>query len=159
MFWAGLAPAEEIDFDQAIHLDAENLAEGGIGEAYANLKSSMRSHGVEPVGIEEIREPLSLHYLIRALGREFVIYDKLSDVTEESNSDIWLRSAVVLFEIVNSQLDKSKVRFYALNSGNDLMGVFLTPADAQEARNSLPKRTDWPYLPDGNDAEWGGQYH
>ena len=43
-------------------------------------------------------------------------------------------------------------------SGNDLFGMFLTPAEATAAQKSLPNKSDWPYIPKDED-EWYGQYH
>jgi hypothetical protein len=65
---------------------------------------------------------------------------------------------VALFSIVNAQLKNSTHRFYAINGGNDLFGMFLTPAEATAAQKSLPNKSDWPYLPKDED-EWYGQYH
>jgi hypothetical protein len=46
---------------------------------------------------------------------------------------------------VNRQLGKAPVKFYALNAGNDLMGIFLTEREAAAARKTLKRRLDWPY--------------
>jgi len=50
------------------------------------------------------------------------------------------------------------MRFFAINGGNDLGGMFLTTVEAEEARKSLPRKQDWPYLPT-MERTWGGQYH
>jgi hypothetical protein len=65
---------------------------------------------------------------------------------------------MALFTIVNDQLATSEYRFYAINGGNDLGGMFLTPAQAAAAQKTLPNRTDWPYFP-RDEADWYGQYH
>ena len=51
------------------------------------------------------------------------------------------------FKIINDQLGASEYKFFAINGGNDLCGVFLTPAQAQASRYGLPRSADWPYLP------------
>ena len=92
---------------------------------------------------------------MRAAGQEYVIY--APDVSD-SEGRSWGTATYVFFKIINDQLAGTEVRFYALNGGNDLFGIFLTPKQAEDAKRSLPTRTDWPYLPD---AEWPsyGQYH
>jgi hypothetical protein len=44
------------------------------------------------------------------------------------------------------------------NGGNDLGGMFLTEREVEEATRSLPKRTDWPYIPIDS-PPWFGQFH
>jgi hypothetical protein len=70
----------------------------------------------------------------------------------------WGVATATLFEIVNRQLVAAPVKFYALNSGNDLTGIFLTEQQAEAARKALKHRSDWPYLPTMH-APWFGQYH
>jgi hypothetical protein len=65
---------------------------------------------------------------------------------------------VAFFTIVNDQLARSHYRFYAINGGNDLFGVFLTPTLAEAAQKTLPNKSDWPYLPK-DEPPWFGQYH
>ena len=48
---------------------------------------------------------------------------------------------------MNRQLEKTDFRFFAINGGNDLGGMFRTYAEAEAARKSLPRKEDWPYLP------------
>jgi hypothetical protein len=55
-------------------------------------------------------------------------------------------------------LANSEYRFYAINGGNDLGGMFLMPAQAQAAQKALPNKRDWPYLPE-DVPPWYGQYH
>lgn len=55
-------------------------------------------------------------------------------------------------------LAKTPYRLFALNGGNDLGALFLTPAAAEAAQQSLPRKTDWPYLPDAK-KPWYGQHH
>jgi hypothetical protein len=70
----------------------------------------------------------------------------------------WDRATFAFFSSVGAQLAGSEYRFYALNGGNDLGGIFLTPAQALAARGALSNRTDWPYLP-VEKSPWSGGYH
>ena len=79
--------------------------------------------------------------------KSFAIYGPDSD----DIGDSWENATVALFTIVNDQLANSTHRFYAINGGNDLFGIFLTPAQAEEVRTS---GSNWPHLP--NEPEWSG---
>ncbi len=142
-----------IDYDAAIPLDAENLAEGGVGGAYARLAGHMRELGVEPDSIEE--EDDGERYVERALGREYVVHDEASD---DPDAEPWGMGTFAPFDAVNRQLAGGTHLLYAVNGGNELMGIFLTPAAVERARAVLPRRADWPYLPT-DDPEWGGMAH
>ena len=153
------ASVDGLDYDQSVPLDAEHLAEGGIGEAYrtAVLPHLRRVLDGKPA-IDTVTDHVSEageRYTVTAAGREYVVY---SPETEDSATESWGRAAYVLFTIVNEQLQTSTRRFYAINGGNDLSGVFLTPDEAESARSSLPAKTDWPYLPTLDD-HWYGQPH
>lgn len=141
-----------LDYDRWIHLDAENLAETGIGEAYESLLPELRKYLQQPGTIEESIDPDTSRYAVKCGTREFVICGP------EVDGNSWGRAAVAFFTIVNDQLANSEYRFYAINSGNDLGGMFLTPAEARDAQQGLPNKTDWPYLP-VDEPEWYGQYH
>jgi hypothetical protein len=70
----------------------------------------------------------------------------------------WGRATHALFKIINDQLTNSDYRFYAINGGNELGGMFLTHGECEEARKSLRRKEDWPYLPTLEDP-WYGQLH
>ena len=144
-----------IDYDKAHHLDAENLAEQGIAKAYDEVLPELRQHVKNPIAIAESVDAHATRYAVRAAGQEFVIYGPDSPGSEDKS---WGTATYVFFKIINDQLTHSNVRYYALNGGNDLFGIFLTPQQAEDAKRSLPKRSDWPYLPN---PEWPsyGQYH
>jgi hypothetical protein len=143
------------NYDDAIHLDAEALAEGGIAEGYESLLPHLRQFVTIPAKIEEERDDDAPSYSVRCGGRIFEIYTPDLD-EREGNS--WGRATVALFSIVNEQLTNSTHRFYAINGGNDLFGMFLTPTQATAAQTSLPNKSDWPYLPT-DEEPWYGQYH
>ena len=148
-----------LDYDQSIHLDAEDLAEGGIGEAYrTRVLPRLRQYVTLGGPIENVIDQLSgdhSRYVVRAGDREHVVY---SSEIDTSAGESWGRAAVALFTIVNDQLEGSTHRFYAIGGGNDLSGMFLTPSEAESARRALTDKTDWPYLPVLEDP-WYGQRH
>lgn len=144
-----------LNYDDAIMLDAEDLAEGGIAEGYEALLPALRKFAKSPVAIEEDRDDDTPSYSVRCGDMRFDIY---GPDLEEGEGNSWGRATVALFSIVNAQLKQSSHRFYAINGGNDLLGMFLTPAQAEEAQKSLPNKSDWPYLPK-NEEPYYGQYH
>ncbi len=152
---AGRSEAQALDYDRALHLDAERLAETGIDKAYAKVLLELRRHEVQPAIVQEVIDPDAPRYAVRAFNREFVIY---SPELPNDEYQSWGAATYTFFKIINDQLSNTDVRFYALNNGNDLFGIFLTLEQAEAARRSLSKRTDWPYLPDAQ-GPWYGQYH
>jgi len=94
-------------------------------------------------------------YAVRCGGKEHAIYGPSLD---EEGGGSWGRATVAFFSIVNEQLASTAHRFYAINAGNDLGGMFLTAAEAEGAIGSLRRKTDWPYIPQ-NEHPWYGQDH
>jgi hypothetical protein len=148
--------ASTLNYDDAIPLDAEALAEGGIAEGYESVLPKLCQFVKPPAIIEEERDDDAPSYSVRCGDSEFKIYDSNLDEDEGSNS--WGRATAALFSIVNEQLKNSTHRFYAINGGNDLFGMFLTPGEAAAAQRSLPNKSHWPYLPK-DEEPWYGQYH
>jgi hypothetical protein len=144
-----------LDFDQWIHLDAEDLAETAIAEAYEGMLPELRKYVPHPARVEQVVDNDIPSYSIRCGGKEYAIYGPEMD--EESGGS-WGRATVALFALVNEQLAGTAYRFYAINGGNDLGGMFLTPDQAQESRAALPRPQDWPYLPT-DEPPWYGQHH
>ena len=140
----------ELDYDQLIFLDAEDLAEHGIGRAYQSLLPKLQQYVAHPAEIEEISD--TNRYAVKVRDRVYVIY------SPEVEDDSWPRATHAFFTIVNDQLIHSQHRLYAINGGNDLAGMFLTAAEAEAAREGLPRKTDWPYLPTA-EGPWYGQSH
>jgi hypothetical protein len=144
-----------LDYDRWIHLDAEALAETGFREAYESLLPELRKYVPQPAPIEEVIDNDTPSYSVRCGTKEYAIYGPEHD---EENSNSWGRATFAFFSIVNDQLAGSEYRFYAINGGNDLGGMFLTPAQARAAQDTLPNRRDWPYLPT-DEPPWYGQHH
>ncbi len=146
----------ELDYDHWIHLDAESLAEAGIAEAYESLLPGLRKFVQQPAHVQELIDNDAPRYSVKCGAREFVIYGR--ELEEHSGNNSWGRATYAFFAIVNDQLANSACRFYAINGGNDLGGMFLKPEQAKAAQNGLPRRLDWPYLPK-DEPPWYGQYH
>lgn len=151
---ASATPSEPaaLDYEQSIHLDAEALAEMGIAEQYNALLPQLRRYVPSPAPIEELIDPDAPRYSVRCGQREFLIFEPGKE--DES----WGRATFAFFTLVNDQLAQSEYRFYALNGGNDLFGIFLTEAEAKTAQQAISTKRDWPYLPDDR-APWYGQHH
>ena len=144
-----------IDYDKMLMLDAEDLAEGGIKKLYERNRTALCPYIKDPAPIEELLDPNTPSYTVRSGKNEYHIY---SPSLPDSDGEAWGRAAFAFFKIVNDQLSDSTHRLYAVNGGNDLGGVFLTEAESQAARRSLPRKADWPYnvTPE---HPWYGQHH
>ena len=147
--------AFELDYDDLIFLDAEDLAEGGIKMTYDSLVPKLREFVAHPAPVEEIVEESPLRYAVRYRDRQFGIYGPDLD---DGDGRSWGRATHAFFTIVNDQLRDATHRLFVINGGNDLSAMFLTVAESEAARQSLPRKTDWPYLPEDNHP-WYGQYH
>lgn len=145
----------ELNYDNWIHLDAEELAEGGLKAGYASIVPNLRQYVAEPDEVLEVADPSAPRYFVSCRGVNYPIY---SPELPEGERQSWGRAAHVLFKIVNDQLAESEYRMYAINGGNDLGAMFLTQSDFESARLSLPRPEDWPYLPT-LDHPWYGQAH
>jgi hypothetical protein len=145
----------ELNYDEWIHLDAEALAETGIGEAYERVMVKLREYIPHPEPYSEMIDNDTPRYSVAHAGREYPIYAPELDGT---GGNSWGRATHALFAIVNHELESSPYRFYAINGGNDLGGILLTPDEALAARRSLRWRCDWPYLPT-DQPPWFGQHH
>lgn len=154
---ASPAPAGNftLDYDQMITLDAEDLAEAGIKNAYEKLCAILKTYVSEPAAIaEKINNDLPSYSIIYA-GDTYDIY---SPTLSDAQGASWGRATYMLFMLINNQLRSSAVKFYAINGGNDLGGMFLTEQQAATARKNLTNKTDWPYLPTP-EHPWYGQHH
>lgn len=141
-------PVDPLDYDQAITLDAESLAEQGILSAYRELLPRLKKYAVAPLEVTEALDDDGLRYTVSAGGRQFVIWEVLDG--GKQNTDGWERATVAFFQIVNASLNASTHHFYALYGGNDLFGMFLTEDEFTAARQAIAKRSCWPWSPDDN---------
>lgn len=144
-----------LDYENLILLDAEDLAEQGIAEAYQRLLPDLTKYVAHPADVAEILDEDVPSYKIRYGGQEYLIYSSQVPVTE---SESWGRATYFFFHIINQQLTGTGIQLYAIDSGNELGALFLTPEEAKEAQSALPYKTDWPYIPTLDDT-WYGQFH
>jgi len=142
-----------LDYGNMLPLDAEDLAELGIKRKYESILDQLKRYLPDPSEVQEVIDNEAPAYLVKCRGAEYVIYSPAISCDE-----CWGRAAYAFFTIVNDQLTTSGYRLYAINGGNDLGGLFLTPSECDAARLSLPRREDWPYLPTSQHP-WYGQYH
>lgn len=145
----------KLDYNTMHFLDAEDLAEAGIKEAYQSMMPILGQYVSEPAEVQEVVDNDAPSYVVRCAGQEYVIY---SPALPEVEGQSWGRAAHAFFQIVNDQLAKSEYRLYAINGSNDLGGIFLTRPECEAARKLLPRKEDWPYLPT-LEHPWYGQYH
>ena len=146
------AVAADLNYDELIPLDAEALAETGVKAAYEELLPRLKKYVASPAAVSERYDNEAPSYSVACLGTQYPIY------AQDDGDDSWGRATFAFFDIVNRQLAKTPYRFFAINGGNDLGGMFLTPAQAEAAKKSLPRKQDWPYLPNAS-KPWYGQYH
>ena len=131
----------KLDYSKMIILDAEDLAEGGIQAAYKDLLPELLKYVKEADEITEVLENKGSSYTVHHRDRTYAIY------APENEDASWPNATYALFSIVNAQLIGSPYRFYAINGGNELGGMFLTSEQYERARRSLERKSDWPYLP------------
>jgi hypothetical protein len=145
----------KLDYAKTFPLDAEDLAEGGILQAYRSILNVLSRYVPEPAQIDEVLDNQKPSYLVGCGGQEHLIY---SPELPEDEGQSWGRAAYAFFKIINDQLLQSDYRLYAINGGNDLTGIFLTQSECEAARRSLAHKEDWPYLPT-LEHPWYGQFH
>jgi hypothetical protein len=141
-----------LDYDQLIPLDAEDLAEQGIGAAYVRLLPLLRQHVATPAAVHDLIDAETPSYGVRCADEDYLVY---GPAMPGSDRESWGRATCIFFRIVNAQLDQA-IRFYAIGGGNDLGGMFLTAETAKRACSMLSRKSDWPYIPQF-DPPWYGQ--
>jgi hypothetical protein len=142
-----------IDYDAALMLDAEELAEQGIAAAYEELSTELSELGMEPASVSENVDAADGAYAVQC-GR--TSYSISGPSIPASHS--WGLATYALFDIVNRQLAGHRLALYAINGGNDLFGIFMTLDQAPRAQRALPRKSDWPYVPTA-EPPWFGMYH
>jgi hypothetical protein len=137
------------DEDDIVLLDAEELAEGGILEAYEQLHPQLRQYASEEVDIAEEIDADGAAYTVFADERRYDIHG------EGIEEDPWILATIAFFEIVNAGLAHATHRFYALYAGNDLAGVFLTDQQFQAAWQSIARPFERPWIPVNRAPDYG----
>jgi hypothetical protein len=149
------AISQELNYSHAIQLDAEALAEQGMAERYVSVQPALKAYGVVPLMLtENLDSEKGLYSVTIGSDTQQITPSPLGGGEGES----WGVATAVFFEFVNRQLAQAPVKFYALNAGNDLMGIFLTESQVAMAKKNIKRPSDWPYLPKMQ-APWFGQYH
>jgi hypothetical protein len=146
--------AAALDYEQAVHLDAEELAEGGIKAAYDSLRPRLEGYVGQPAELTEHLDRDAGSYSVSCAGIRYQIYSPIS----EGEENAWGNAAYALFSCVNAQLKDAPVKLYALNGGNNLFGIFLTEQQVAATRRDVKRKMDWPYLPT-REYPWYGMHH
>lgn len=134
--------ADPIPYEEVVSLDAERLAEGGMIEVYDEIEPVIVSHGGRPDTLQAHNDAKTDRYSIAHRGITYPVSG--GDISVAQG---WGNAAAVFFEIVNRQMEGSEYRFYALNHGNDLQGVFLTDKQYAAARAFHRRGADTPFRP------------
>jgi hypothetical protein len=133
------------------HADAEDLAEGGICKFIREVQPFLSAQGVK---VPDLRDEVSdKGYVVRVGGVPHKIYDAVDlkrDATGKEPGIIWGLAMARGFAIVDQLLESagSAERVYAINGGNDLFAIFLTP-DLHKTISERPDADakDGPYKP------------
>lgn len=133
---------DSLDYEQVVHLDAEDLAEQGIKAAYEDLLPQLQHYTEVPIEVTEEVDSDAGSYAVLAAGKRHEIWGPTID-----SNDGWARATVAFFEIVNANLGQSSRRLYALYGGNDLSGAFLTSEQYSMARQAIKNPSYFPYMP------------
>ena len=148
---SGADPAipSPFEVDDIILLDADDLAEGGILEAFEQLHPQLRQYDAADIDIAEEFDAETHTYAVLADGKR---YDIRGDGVA---GDRWALATVALFDIVNASLAGSSHRFYALYGGHDLAGIFLTEDQFYQARRRIERHVHWPWTPVNHAPDYG----
>jgi hypothetical protein len=140
--------------------DAESLVEGGICEFVREIEPFLARQGVT---INQLKDDIDESgYTVSVNKKEHVIYDAAELKRDQKQLvSIWGLATARGFAIINEMLTNSgsDERLYAVNGGNDLFGIFLSP-ELREAVCDHPDATlsDRPYIPNA-EHPWYGQEH
>jgi hypothetical protein len=132
-----------------LHLfaDAEDLAEGGVGEAVKELAPTFLGLGV--LFDEDIEEEIDeRRYVVRVEGREYVIYDDPGPV--EMWALAWARTFRILNDILEA--DGSDMRAYAAYENHLWL---LTPEEFEVVTEALGESRSRPYVPTEEPPRYG----
>jgi hypothetical protein len=99
------AVAADLNYDDAIPLDAEALAETGLKSAYEELLPHLEKYVASAAVVSERIDHDAPSYAVSCAGIDYPIYAK----GDEDES--WGRATFALFDIVNRQLAKTPYRF------------------------------------------------
>lgn len=129
---------------------AEDLAQGGVGEFIASLRPFLLRENVRLPTIRD--ERTNSGYMVQVGEQSRVIYTRDEQRREEAGEPrlTWGLSVARTFAIVNELLvaARSEERLFAVDGGNDLFAIFLTP-ELRRLILSHPEAepTEAPYVP------------
>lgn len=153
----GWAACIEDDVGRFFHADAEDLAEGGVGEFLASLRKFFAAIGLRPGKVrDELRED---GYDLHIDGKCYPILVR-EDFEKESDSPghLWgiagYRTAGILNQLLRAHGRKELA--YCMEGGNDLAFLFITPEmhAALERGRGYEKRRG-PYRAKSNPPSYG----
>jgi len=134
--------------------DGEDLAKSGICAFIREIQPFLSAQGVKLPDLQD--EASASGYVVRVGGVPHTIYD-----AKEMKGDIWGLASARGFALVDKMLESagSPERIYAINGGNDLFAIFLTP----ELYQTISTQPDFdakggPYKLT-EEAPWFGQPH
>ena len=132
---------------RVVHLDAEDLAEGGIGRGPLVIGAHAARRRMT---LREFSERLKDdHYAVRLNGTDYVVYSG----EDQAHGPARIRAAAIetFLRMVNDHLSpRQPDRMLALDAGNDLHAFFLPPSivpffpideDRPALRPHMPTRT------------------
>jgi hypothetical protein len=136
--------------------DAEDLAEGGIADWLEELRPALERMGVQ-IDEEVEQEIDDSHYVVRAGGRDYTIYDLegADAAAAEDGALLWGLSWSRAFGLLNDLLERagSGERAYA---GSDAGVWLLTPELFEALAAELGDDRERPYVPN-EQPRWFGE--
>ena len=96
-------PADPLDYEQLVTLDAESLAEQGILSAYTELSAQLERYSPLPLEVREVIDDDGLGYSVYGGDQKYVVWEVIDGV---QNQDGWERATVAFFQIVKCQVEK-----------------------------------------------------
>lgn len=109
---------------RSVHLDAEDLAEGGLGDGLLRIGALARNRGLRLDSFATLSvEPA---YVVSLNGRDYTAYDGME---AQDTATSWPLATETFFRMINDGLSvHTKDRAFALYRGNDLAVIFLDPS-------------------------------
>ncbi len=135
--------------------DAEDLAEGGVGDFLESLRPLLERRGVRIGAVEDRVSDDGMRYEVVVDGRTYPIYDLGADTGDVDTASTWGLAWVRAFELLNELLERagSQERAYAVE---EWIVWFLTPDQFEALRAAIPEPRARPHTP-RDEPPWYGQ--
>ncbi len=146
---------DPINYELAIHLDAESLAEMGMKEAYVELQRQSVDIEVQWAPMREMFDGKNegfdggANYRVEVNRKVYPVFGSTPA------NDPWAVATATFFDVVNSQLSDFPFKFYAINAGNDLYAIRLTAEEFKRAQLYHMGSPYGPYLPNYTPPNYG----